>query len=71
MDGPAPTLTLDELRSTRSEIQSILNSLDQHQGSRYLSLAKTELEMSRMWLGKAMGEAGGEDLNAKRDAELA
>lgn len=37
--------------------------------SRELSLAITKLEEAKMWLGKDLGNNGGEDLNAKRDAE--
>lgn len=69
-ENTKPTVTLAELRALREGLDRVLGAIDTVFPSRYLLLAKTEAEVAKMWLGKAMGEAGGEDLNAQRDAKL-
>jgi len=64
---------LNFIKLQRANIEDIIITLDaiiENGGSRELSLAKTKLEEGKMWLGKHLGNIGGEDLNAIRDKEL-
>ncbi len=59
-----------DAKEIRAEIQGIVDKIKEHEGgSRERSLVVTKLEEAKMWLGKELGNLGGEDLNAKRDAE--
>lgn len=62
------SMTIDTVVEVRQEFQDYIDNMNLFDRSRALSLAITKLEESKMWLGKYMGELGGEDLNAKRDA---
>lgn len=58
------------VKQHRAKIQEEIDVLKSYGGgSRERSLAITKLEEAKMWLGKELGNLGGEDLNAKRDAE--
>jgi len=64
-------LTLDGCRILRENIQETTESLKLFEGgSRERSLVITKLQEAKMWLGKEMGNLGGEDLNKKRDEEI-
>ncbi len=61
-------LTERDAKEIRAEIQYIVDLLQfLVGGSRERSLVVTKLEEAKMWLGKELGNIGGEDLNAKRD----
>jgi len=67
-----PTMQQLDAKKIRAEIQSLVDHIKSFEGrSRQRSLVLTKLEEAKMWLGKELGNLGGEDLNAKRDqAEL-
>jgi hypothetical protein len=76
MDMDKPQGLSDRLPMTQEEVKAFRAGIEQHiqklkvaTGSRELSLAITKLEEGKMWLGKHLGNIGGEDLNAKRDAQ--
>jgi len=66
------TMTLENSRDLRAEMQETIDEMNTRARTRSLSLslAITKLEESKMWLGKHMWEIGWEDLNKKRDEEL-
>lgn len=64
------SLTQKEVKTIRAEIQTLVDHLKGFDGgSRERSIVVTKLEEAKMWLGKELGNLGGEDLNAKRDKE--
>lgn len=63
-------MTQRNAKEMRSQIQKIADVIQSFAGgSRERSLVVTKLEEAKMWLGKELWNLGGEDLNAKRDAE--
>ena len=57
-------------KEIRAKIQTLVDLIKSFEGgSRERSLVITKLEEAKMWLGKELGNLGGEDLNAKRDKE--
>lgn len=65
-----PEMEQADAKAIRAQIQSLVDGIKNFGGgSRERSLAITKLEEAKMWLGKELGNLGGEDLNAKRDAE--
>lgn len=67
---PTPTLTPLEAKKIRAQIQDLVDLIKSFDGgSRERSLVITKLEEGKMWLGRELGNLGGEDLNAKRDRE--
>lgn len=68
--GHEQTLTQDDVKMVRGQLGNLVAYLEAHSGgSRERSLAITKLEEGKMWLGKELGNLGGEDLNAKRDSK--
>ncbi len=64
------SMTQRDAKELRAQIQKIADEIQSFAGrSRERSLVVTKLEEAKMWLGKELGNLGGEDLNAKRDAE--
>lgn len=63
---------IKEMRSQIQELHDHIQGVLKNSGmgrSRELEKSMTKLEEAKMWLGKELGMLGGEDLNAKRDAE--
>ena len=64
------TLSQAEVKTVRADLQRTVDYLNSFTGgSRERSLSLTKIEEAKMWLGKELGNLGGEDLNAKRDAQ--
>lgn len=64
-----PDMEIGDVKLLRASIQALVEQIANFGGgSRERSLAVTKLEEAKMWLGKELGNLGGEDLNAKRDA---
>jgi len=55
-----------EKRETLGQLVECLSVMDK---TREISLAITKLQEARMWLGVHLGNVGGKDLNAERDAK--
>lgn len=49
-------LTPEEVKSIRIVVDSYINSTPHLKGSREIALAHTNLQRSKMWLGKVLGE---------------
>lgn len=70
MESEANPLSQSAVKRIRASIQSTVDMLNEFDGgSRERSLSITKLQEGKMWLGQELGNLGGEDLNAKRDAE--
>jgi hypothetical protein len=59
--------------TTEEVLDCLIAHIEYFQRGKYAcrenALMITKLEEAKMWLGKELGNIGGEDLNAKRDAE--
>lgn len=72
MDGKETIMDAVTTKVVRAKLQDIITAIQNSEiKSRETSLAVTKLQEGKMWLGMHLGTLpeGGEDLNAKRDAE--
>jgi len=62
-------LSVDGVKAVRKDIQHVVTALQNHAPSREISLAITNLQQGKMWMGMELGRMGEKDLNAERDSK--